>query len=322
MRALLLSLVFATACVDADAPVHPGDDAVIEITVPEGASGRSLTPLLIEQGLVPGEWSWRWVLRSSDASCIKAGRFAVKRSMSMHALLDTLCGPPLPEDVPFTVVEGWRIDDIDRALTDAHLITAGQYAELAKTKAVTAPFAIPTATLEGYLYPETYRVEPKKFVVKAFIERQLAMFQERFGASYAPGADGRPLSDIVIMASMIEREEPSPDNRPVVAGILWKRIDHAWNLGVDATSRYTLPDWNNRDAFMLKLRDPNDPYNSRLRPGLPPTAIGNPGAGALNAAAHPVESEWWYYLHDGQGHFHGAKDVTGHEANRREFNVY
>lgn len=322
MRAILLSLVFTAACVDADAPVKPGDDTPFEITVPPGASGRSLTPMLLEQGLIPGEWSWRWFLRSADASCIKTGRFEVKRSLSMHGLLDTLCAAPLPEDVPFTVVEGWRIDEIDKALADAQLITPGQYAELARTKAVVMPFDITSPTLEGYLYPETYRVEPKKFDVKVFIERQLATFHERFGASYTPGPSDRTLADVVVMASMIEREEPTPANRPVVAGILWKRIDNGWNLGVDATSRYTLPDWNDRTAFLRKLRDPNDPYNSRLRPGLPPTAIGNPGAEALNAAAHPVDSEWWYYLHDPQGKFHGAKDVGGHEANRRQFNVY
>lgn len=322
MRASWIGLVFAVACVDAQAPVSPEDDTPFEIEVPAGATGRSIGPMLLEQGLIPGAWTWRWYLRSADASCLKAGRFSVHRSLSMEGLLTTLCGPPLADDIPFTVVEGWRIRDIDQGLTQLGLIEAGAYITAANVSAVTAPFEIPGDSLEGYLYPETYKVDPKQFKVGPFIERQLATFQARFGASYVQPPGGRSLHDIVVMASMLEREERDPNNRPTVAGILWKRIDNGWNLGVDATSRYTLADWNNRQQFMLKLRDPNEPYNTRLRPGLPPTAIGNPSVESLRAAAAPVASEWWYYLHDPKGQFHGARDVAGHEANRRMYNVY
>jgi UPF0755 protein len=121
---------------------------------------------------------------------------------------------------------------------------------------------------------------------------------------------------------MIEREEPDPANRPMVAGILWKRIDNAWNLGVDATSRYTIQDWNDRDAFMKQLRDPKDPYNTRLRPGLPATAIGNPGKTALEAAADPTASDYWYYLHDSTHTLHPSRTVAEHEAARKKYDVY
>jgi UPF0755 protein len=121
---------------------------------------------------------------------------------------------------------------------------------------------------------------------------------------------------------MVEKEEPTPSQRAIVAGILWKRLDASWNLGVDATSRYKLPDWNDRKPFLKALRDPNDPYNSRLRPGLPPTAIGNPGVTALDAALHPVESDNWYYLHDANRVIHPARNEAEHEANRRTYNVY
>mgnify|MGYP003335319988 FL=1 len=110
--------------------------------------------------------------------------------------------------------------------------------------------------------------------------------------------------------------------RSTVAGILWKRLDNHWNLGVDATSRYTLDDWNDRKAFLEKLRDPEDPWNTRLRGGLPPTPIGNPGAVALNAAMSPKESDCWYYLHDAQQVLHCSRTEAEHEAFRRKYNVY
>jgi UPF0755 protein len=124
------------------------------------------------------------------------------------------------------------------------------------------------------------------------------------------------------MASMLEREEPTPSQRSLVAGILWKRLDHGWKLGVDATSRYTLEEWNDRGAFLRQLRDANDPYNTRLREGLPPTAIGNPGLVSLEAALAPIESEYWYYLHDADKILRPGRNAAEHEALRRRYNVY
>ena len=121
---------------------------------------------------------------------------------------------------------------------------------------------------------------------------------------------------------MLEREEPRPSNRPMVAGILWKRIDTDNALGVDATSRYTIENWNDRKAFLTQLRDPSDPYNSRLRKGLPPTAIGAPTLESLQAAMEPVTSEFWYYLHDAEGNLHPSRNASEHEAFRKKYNVY
>jgi UPF0755 protein len=241
--------------------------------------------------------------------------------MDAKALLAALCGAPVPKDEPFTVVEGWRIRDTDAALAEKGWIQAGAYIAAASDGSVyKVPF--PLSSLEGYLYPETYRVEPEHFDPKDLIQRQLDTFSERFWTPYHEKLGTRSLSEVVVMASLVEKEEPSPENRPLIAGILWKRIDSGWNLGVDATSRYGLDDWNNREAFLKKLRDPEDPYNTRLRQGLPPGAIGNPGLEALVAAANPKPSEYWYYLHDATKSLHPAKNEAEHEANRRRYNVY
>ena len=124
------------------------------------------------------------------------------------------------------------------------------------------------------------------------------------------------------MMNQEEREEPTDANRPLVAGILWKRLDADWNLGVDATSRYSLENWNDRRAFLARLRDPEDPYNTRLRPGLPPTPIGSPGISALEAALTPEASEYWYYLHDAQQNLHPTRNGQEHEQMRRRYDVY
>jgi len=310
-------------CVNADAPIVEGDTTEILFEVPKGASANGLADELVAQNLAPSEWKWKWFLRSTDGSCLKAGKHSVSPGMSMRQVLESLCGVPIPDDEPFTVVEGWRIRDIDEALAAKGWIQAGEYTKLAESKAVDLPFEITSPSLEGYLYPETYMVEPKKFTAKGFIERQLGTFQEKFLKVHSDKfTKERDLHAIVVMASMLEREEPDPANRPIVAGILWKRLDNAWNLGVDATSRYTLADWNHRQSFLQNLRDPHEIYNTRLRPGLPPTAIGNPALPSLEAALAPVESEYWYYLHDSNKGFHGGRNVEEHEANRKKYDVW
>lgn len=316
---LLLSL---SGCVDPDAPVVPGDDTSFVFEVPKGSSANGLGPKLEAERLIPGTWQWKLFLRSADASCLKAGKFRVHRSMSLNELLQTLCGTPLADEVPFTVVEGWRIRDIDAALAATGRMEAGAYASVAVPSSAD-PFPVTGSTLEGYLWPETYMLPADGPIdPAALVQRQLATFQERFLSAHPEGFGARSLNEVVIMASMLEREEPKPEQRPLVAGILWKRIDGGWALGVDATSRYPLDQWNDRKAFLGRLRDPDDPYNTRLRKGLPPTPIGNPSLPSLEAAMAPVDSEFWYYLHDATGTLRPARNAEGHEANRKKYNVY
>ena len=315
---VLLSLF---ACVDADAPIDASQPEPFVFEVPKGATAGGLGPTLVDKGLASSELKWKLFLRQRDASCLKAGRFEVSKAMSMNDLVTTLCGTPLANDVAFTVIEGWRIRDTDLSLTQAGYIEAGAYIAAAKPSKVDLPFPIAGDTLEGYLYPETYMVSPDAFTVENLLERQLATFQERFLVSHTDLGD-RTLNEIVIMASMLEREEPKPVNRPLVAGILWKRIDKGWQLGVDATSRYTLKDWNDRKAFLKNLRDENEPYNTRKKKGLPPTAIGSPTVSSLEAAISPKASEYWFYLHDANGDIHPAVDGDGHDRNRKKYDVY
>ena len=290
--------------------------------VPKGAVASNLGDELMDAGFVSNEMQWKIYLRSTDASCLKAGKFEVSLSMSLDTLVETLCGPPMADDIEFTIIEGWRIKDTDKALAAAGLIEAGSYVEVATSKSVQAPFEVTSPTYEGYLYPETYKVPAAGFDPRTLVKRQLDTFHERWLKASEDKLGKRSLHEAVVMASMLEREEPRPSNRPMVAGILWKRIDTGNALGVDATSRYTIEDWNDRKAFLKQLRDPDDPYNSRLRKGLPPTAIGSPTVESLDAAVGPIESEFWYYLHDGDGNLHPARNAAEHEANRKKYNVY
>jgi len=323
--ALLLSCAMLADSVG-DAP-DPEDSTPIVVQIPQGTHPRGLGPILADAGAIDdGDDFTLYVRLSGEGGCLKAGRHRIRRNMPAKEVLEVLCGVPLSEDVPFTIIDGWRIREIDAALAAKGLALPGEYTRLAaQPKLFDAPYPLPSTSLEGYLFPETYAVDPKRFTARAFIQRQLDTFTRTFWKPVTKSGKDmgkRTLHQVVTMASMVVREEPTPKQRAMVAGILWKRLDHNWNLGVDATSRYTLPKWNDRQAFLKKLRDPDEPYNTRKRAGLPPTPIGNPDLSSLEAALRPTESDFWYYLHDHDRVIRPSRSVQEHEAKRRKYNVY
>ncbi len=307
----------------ATAPGPGGED--VELEVPKGANARSVGVLLEKQGLVPDTTVFRYVVWKRGGLSLKAGKFKLSRALSPMELAAALEKPPLAEDEPFVVVEGWRIRDVDEALAAAGRADAGAYIKAASSRqGYSAPFTLPDGVLEGYLYPETYMLPKGRIDPRVLVQKQLDQFAARVFTPLEAEVKGykRSLHELVTMASMLEREEPTPSNRPIVAGILWKRIDLGYPLGVDATSRYELAEWNDRAAFLVKLRDQRDPYNTRHKKGLPPTPIGAPTYASFEAALKPTASDFLYYLHDAQKQLHPSRNAEEHEALRKKYDVY
>ncbi len=309
-----------------DAPVVTSAEPVL-FEVQKGASYQKVGRDLAAAGVLKTDRWWRLYpkLRGPPAGP-KAGKHALQPGSNIAALIATLAENPIPDEVDLTFVEGWRVRDADKAFAEKGLITAGDLIAAASNPGqFTTAFPLEgAADLEGYLFPETYRVPEGKLDVNALIQRQLDAFNKRF---YEPHQaelkkSGRTLRDVVIMASLLEREEPKPSLRPKVAGVLYKRLDAKTPLGVDATSRFTLKKWNERKPFLKKLRDPSDPYNTRLKAGLPPGPIGAPSLPSLTAAMRAQPSPYWYYLHDKQGNIHFGKTAAEHEQNRKRYNVW
>jgi UPF0755 protein len=309
---------------EAQRPVDPQAIELVDFEIPKGASLDKIGVLLADRGLISSAAVWKAYVRLHPTVPAKAGKFRLSPAMPITAILTTIGGRPLSDDLTLTIVEGWRIRDVDEYLAAQGLAPAGAYLAAAQDpKKFQISFPVEGKDLEGYLYPETYRVK-RPFDVNQLVQRQLDKFYEVFAK---PNADeiaksGRTLHQLVTMASLLEREEPKPPVRSKVAGVLYKRLDSKTPLGVDATSRYLLADWSDRKAFLARLRDPADPYNTRLNPGLPPGPIGAPAIESLVAALRPEKSDYWYYLHDKDRNIHFAADAAGHEANRKKYNVY
>jgi UPF0755 protein len=128
---------------------------------------------------------------------------------------------------------------------------------------------------------------------------------------------GKPYSQVVIMASILEAEARKLEDRRVIAGILWKRIQMDMPLQVDAPFEYV----SSKNTFTLTTADLrlDSPYNTYTRKGLPPTPIGNPGLEAIQAAVTPIESPYLYYLSDKNGVFHYAETHDGHVKNKAKY---
>ncbi len=325
--AALGAWLWLRAQLDAPGPMPTDVDPAgpVLFKVERGATGKGVGNALAKEGLLEHQFVWRYLLWSEGGLSVKAGRFELARGMSPRELLRALSNPPLPEDEPIALIEGWRLRDSDALLAQQGWCAPGAYLEAALNPGrFKASFPLPAASLEGYLYPETYRMVREGFEIRNLIQRQLDTFGMRFALPYAEeiARSGRTLHELVTMASMLEREEPTPANRPLVAGILWKRLAKGMALGVDATSRYELAEWNDRRAFLVQLRDPKSLWNTRLRKGLPPGPIGAPALESLLAALRPIESDYWFYLHDATGALHPSRNGQEHEALRRMHNVY
>lgn len=157
-----------------------------------------------------------------------------------------------------------------------------------------------TPNLEGFLFPATYEVYVGEPAGK-LVHEQLVTFRERFTAEDIKRAHELHITpyQLLIVASMIEREAQLPGDRAKVAAVIYNRLQKGMPLGIDATIRYALNDYSKPlTAAQLALESP---YNTRLHTGLPPTPIANPGTAAIQAAAHPAHASYLYYVAGADG---------------------
>jgi UPF0755 protein len=170
---------------------------------------------------------------------------------------------------------------------------------------------------EGFFFPDTYFF-PENVTVEKIGETMLANFDKKIAPLKNDiDASGRSLRDIVIMASILEKEATTDEDRKLVSGILWKRIQIGMPLQVDATFMYLL----GKKSSELTLGDlqMKDPYNTYVNKGLPYGPIGNPGLATILAAIHPTTSPYLYYLSDSDGVMHYAKTFEEHKANKVKY---
>jgi uncharacterized YceG family protein len=221
----------------------------------------------------------------------------------------TLAPPPPPK--PFRIVfpEGFtrvqmaaRITSVDKIARHERgvrpRLRAKQYLALTARSAFPATFARDRKRrpLEGFLFPATYDFL-RGTTTKQLVQQQLKAFRRNWSKvdlSYARSKNLTPY-DVLIIASMVEKEAIAPDDRPKIAAVIYNRLHARMPLGIDATIRYALNVPGTEPLHESQLQDPT-PYNTRLHAGLPPGPIANPGLASMQAAAHPTHANWLYFV--------------------------
>lgn len=288
----------------------------IVFAVENGETVRSIGKRLEAEGFIISDTVFYLYVRLNDmGESIKAGKFLLNKTQTMPEILETLTGTATGEIV-FTIPEGWTIKDIQKALTEKGLDPEKTFTACAKNP-TSCGIESQTESLEGYLFPDTYFLAATNFDIPSFIALLRTTFETKVSTALAEqiATASHTFTDVIIMASIIEKEVRTDADRTIVAGILWKRLKNGWPIGADATLLYNDTDGVIDTADLAK----DDPYNTRNRLGLPPTPIANPGIAAIEAALTPQESPYWFYLTDAEGTVHYATTNEQHNENKAKY---
>lgn len=290
-------------------PVQVGSDEVVTFIVPRGASVDTIAQKLKAESLIRSPLAFKAIVAKEGISRqMQAGSF--KLSPSQDASQIALALTKGTQDSWITLLEGWRREEIAAAIDQTLSKQGGQFD--------IQEFLSLTQNQEGYLFPDTYLI-PSAADAKLVSTLLTKTFEQKVSAEPSIQAAQPSREDIVIMASLIEREAKTDQARRMVSGILWKRLANDWPLQVDATLQYAKGYDSAQDTWwptpLASDKELNSPYNTYQNLGLPPTPIANPSLSSLRAAANPIDSEYWYYITDLSGEMHYASTLEQHNQN-------
>jgi UPF0755 protein len=285
-------------------PLQSDDEqeGAVPVRIPEGADAGSIGELLERKGVVDDarffEVNATLTLRRNK---LRTGNYILRRNMTNGAAIDALMQGPkvrVVETFKVTVPEGLSIREAARAIgasgvDGSYVKAAGSAQVLRRARRLGAPRG--TRTAEGFLFPATYDLEAGA-TGNTLVDKQLDAFRENFGSINLKAARRRNLTayDVLVIASLIERETPSDRERPLIASVIYNRLKLGEPLSIDASIRYAERNWT-RPLRQSEL-ERDTPYNLRLNSGLPPTPIGNPGRASLKAAARPANTDYLFYV--------------------------
>jgi uncharacterized YceG family protein len=274
----------------------------VPVKIPEGADAGSIGKLLEGKGVVADarffELNATMTLRRGK---LRTGNYVLRRNMTNGAAIDALMqGPKVRVVKTFrvTIPEGLSRREAAPAIQESGI--DGNYlkassSDVALRRALKLGAPRGTRTLEGFLFPATYDLRAGATAAD-LVDRQLDAFRDNFRSLNLKAAKRKDLSayDVLIIASLIERETPSNRERPLIASVIYNRLKLDEPLGIDATTRYYEKKWSGQ--LLQSELDDDNPFNTRINSGLPPTPIGNPGLASMKAAAKPARTDYLFYV--------------------------
>lgn len=336
LRALLVSapVLAAAGCGSqddaSDAAAGPQREVGGEVilTIPPGSTTEQIANLLREAGVIRSALAFRMRARQSGVDgSFQAGQHVLRRNMSVDEAIQALQKAETHERV-LTLIEGWRREEMAAYLQAQNALNASEFLILTASPRPGRGFLaeLPDSTsLEGYLFPDTYRIEPETTTAQ-FVDRLLGQFASKIGGAVNEGfqANGLNVHQAVTLAAIVEREAQVAAERPLIASVFYNRLRIGMPLQADPTVQYALGYQDSEGRWWKKAVNYDDlkvesPYNTYANAGLPPGPICSPGLASLQAVAAPAKTDYYYFVAVGDGSHAFGRTLEEHNANVRKY---
>lgn len=317
---ILLSLIVAIGGIGAyifyelKVPISESDQESF-FEVKEGESTLEIATALKEKKLIRSSWIFALYTRYRRISLLP-GLYYLRPNMVMLEIIDRLVKGNVQE-YKITIPEGWTVKQIGEYLEQRKIVSKDEFISAAKYDSQKFPIAnnqLPLAdneSLEGYLFPDTYRISAKT-TSQDIIEKMRENFAKRTNGLNVSKND-------LILASIVEREAKTQTDRQIIAGIYGKRLELGMKLESCPTVLYAMG--MQKDRLSVEDTKFDSPYNTYLHRGLPPGPISNPGLESIKAALGSQESDYLYFLSDEDGNIHYAKTLAEHNFNKEKYGL-
>ena len=288
----------------------------VYVDIPHGASLRTIARLLADQGVVRSRWIFEGLCRWRTRNTLQAGEYFFDRPVTSREVFETIAsGRVYVREL--VIPEGFSMFDVADLVAREDFTTRENFLAAARNPALIKDLVPGAPSLEGFLFPAVYEF-PRHPTGEQMVSAMVAHFRQEWAAISAEqrNLSGLPLEQVVTLASLVERETPKAEERPLVAGVFVNRLQHHIPLQCDPTVVYSLElaghYSGSLDAAMLPF---DSPYNTYRHTGLPPGPIANPGSASLRAALDPPETDYLYFVANTEGgHFFG-KTLAEHNHN-------
>jgi UPF0755 protein len=290
-------------------PTGPNEQKFVQLR--PGSSARKIASDLKKAGMIRSQYAFMLWHYLHGHKALKAGEYTFDHPARLHEVYDRVARGDIYVHL-LVVPEGFNVYDIAHAIEDAGLGRRDDFLKLARTDVSLIRDLDPQApTLEGYLFPDTYRVTRTQS-----LHDIAAMMVHRFRQAAREVGLNQDYHTLVTMASIVEKETAVDAERPEVASVFYNRLKRHMTLSTDPTVIYAalLNDRYRGTIYRSDLQY-DSPYNTYRNTGLPPGPISNPGKASLQAAMHPASTDYLYFVSDNQGHHRFSSTPEEHARN-------
>lgn len=299
-------------------------------TVEKGQNLFQVAVELEEEGLIKNKFLFGlYIGFKGNQEKLQAGNYLLSSSMTIPEIADKIVSGDIAKDT-ITIIEGWNLNDIARYLEERGLSTAAQFLEITNP-----PFDDFIAeygflkdkpeglNLEGYIFPDTYcflkQEENGKEMTVQILRRALDNFEKKLSQDLKEEikSQKKTIFEIITMASLLEKEVRTLEDKKMVAGVLWKRLQNNIPLQVDATISYITGKKSTKVSIEETKID--SPYNTYKYRGLPLGPICNPGLDSIISAVYPENSSYWYYLSTPEGETIFSRTLDEHNTAKNKY---